>query len=165
MLDIDRLYTSLATAEYQAGRLKGRLGDTLSEPQKVHIAMGKDVYRYLVSESGFDSATDSFGYWMGYKICVINESACGDQIFPVITDARSINISNCEIHDKLLAGCTGDEKEKGAVIYELKDMNGRKFFVETEMTVAFYPSSCAGIGPIYPTEQEVDDFLIEYKKQ
>lgn len=162
MFNFDTLYTQLSTAEYSADDLRRRMG--YADKSMINVAMGKDTYRHLISRSGFDSVTDNFGFWMEYKICIINEDKYSDHIFPIIADSHAVVIGNCKVHDRLAAFVDADDPGKGTAIYELKNERGSRFFEQTDMTVSFYPSSCFGVKMFCPTESEVDDFLNEYLK-
>lgn len=160
MFNMDTLYTQLSTAEYSADDLRCRMG--YADKSMINIAMGKDTYRYLISRSGFDSVTDNFGFWMGYKICIINEDQYSDHIFPIIANSHAVVIGNCKAHDRLATSVDTDDPEKGVAVYELKNEYGNRFFAQTDMTVSFHPSSCFGVKMFCPTESEVDAFLSEY---
>ena len=160
MWNKDRLYTELQLAALNGGDLCRRLNTPTRGLEDVQVAMGKNVYKALISQCDFEVIDSNIGYWMGYKICVINEDEHSNSIFPVIVNKHTINIEQCRAGDKMAV--PSEDCAMGAV-FELIDRNGYKFFSQVyEMSVSFSADVCDGIKPPCPTESEVDAFLSEY---
>lgn len=163
----DRLYTDLQLAALGADDLCRRLNTTGGGHEDVRVAMGKNIYKNLISQCGVIDENDTtelqggiVRYWTGYKICVINEDEHSNSIFPVIANKHPIDIESCRVGDKI--AMLADDCATGAV-FELVNINGCKFFAQIcEMSVSFSADVCDGIKPPCPTESEVDAFLSEY---
>ena len=160
MWNEDRLYTDLQLAALGADDLCRRLNTPGGGHEDVQVAMGKSVYKDLISRCGFEITGSNIGYWMGYKICVINEDEYSNSIFPVIVNKHAIDIEQCSVGDKMAV--PSDDYTLG-VVYELVDRNWGKFFAPiNKISVSFFADVLDGIKPPCPTESEVDAFLSEY---
>lgn len=156
----DMLYTALQSAALGADDLCRRLNIPGGGHEDVQVAMGKNIYKDLISQCGFKITGGNLGYWTGYKICVINEDEHSNSIFPVIANKHPIDIESCRVGDKI--AMPADDCATGAV-FELVNRNGCKFFAPIcEMSVSFSADVCDDIKPSCPTESEVDAFLSEY---
>lgn len=160
MWNDDRLYTDLKLAALGADDLCRRLKTPGGGHEDVQVAVGKNIYKDLISQCGFKITGSNIGYWMGYKICVINEDEYSNSIFPVIANKHPIDIESCRVGDKI--AMQADDCATGAV-FELVDRNGYKFFAPiNKISVSFFADVLDGSKPPCPTESEVDAFLSEY---
>lgn len=161
----DELFSKLVMATMRADEIAARYA---CPSENMRIAVSKDIYQLLVRSSSPQTLSFiDFGFFHGYQICVINDDNCNNKIIPLVIYDRtgvfsyvSANIGNYVSGDHIafLNGCDGI-----ATIHKLREINGMKLFDETDMTVMLYHG--AGDDSFRVTEEEVDAFLSEYKKE
>lgn len=158
------LNTGLQIAKLEADSLRRRLCSSGFRDGQLYMAMGKEIYYQVALPLAFTMSEGTFGYWMGYRICLINENAYKNCIFPIFTNDVPIDsLNSCSNGDKMvfLDECDGGA-ESAAKVFIFNDSRSVHGFIETDMTVTIYPVCGTNGRQAYPTEQEVDSFLNDY---